>query len=138
MTQTDTPKLVFDTDWSYAPAPETVPVRIDDRYGLFINGEFVEPGDGKYFDTINPANRQRLAEVAETGEADVDKAVKAARNAYENVWSTMPAGDRGKYLYRIARILQERAREFAIIETMDGGKPMRVLRWHYLPDSSST
>ena len=128
MTQTDTPKLVFDTDWSYAPAPETVPVQIDDRYGLFINGQFVDPADGKYFDTINPANRQRLAEVAEAGQADVDAAVKAARNAYDNVWSKMPARDRGKYLYRIARILQERAREFAVIETMDGGKAIRESR----------
>ncbi len=128
MTQTDTPKLVFDTDWSYAPAPETVPVQIDDRYGLFIDGQFVEPGDGKYFDTINPANRQRLAEVAEAGKADVDKAVKAARKAYDNVWSKMPARDRGKYLYRIARILQERAREFAVIESMDGGKAIRESR----------
>jgi len=128
MTQAQTPKLVFDTDWSYAPAPETVPVQIEDRYGLFINGQFVEPSSGKYFDTINPANRQRLAEVAEANEADVDQAVKAARDAYKNVWSTMPARDRGKYLYRIARILQERAREFAVIESMDGGKPIRESR----------
>lgn len=128
MTQTDTPKLVFDTDWSYAPAPETVPVQIDDRYGLFIDGQFVEPADGKYFDTINPANRQRLAEVAEAGQADVDKAVAAARHAYDNVWSKMPARDRGKYLYRIARILQERSREFAVIESMDGGKAIRESR----------
>lgn len=128
MTQTDAPKLIFDTDWSYAPAPETVPVQIDDRYGLFIAGKFVEPGEGKYFDTINPANRKRLAEVAEAGPADVDKAVKAARKAYDSVWSKMPARDRGKYLYRIARIIQERAREFAVIETMDGGKPIRESR----------
>jgi len=128
MTQADAPKLNFNTDWTYAPAPESIAVQIDDRYGLFIDGQFVEPAEGKYFDTINPANRKRLAEVAEAGEADVDRAVRSARRAYETVWSKMPARDRGKYLYRIARMLQERSREFAVIESMDGGKPIRESR----------
>lgn len=121
--------LNFDTNWSYAPAPEsTGHVQLKDQYDLFINGSFVAPGSGKYFDTINPATEQKIASVAEAGESDIDAAVIAARTAYDNVWSKMSAKDRGKYIYRIARALQERAREFAVIESMDGGKPIRESR----------
>ncbi len=121
--------LAFNDGWSYAPAPESTDhVRIKSRYDLFINGEFVRPASGKTFDTVNPATEQKLASVAEAGPADVDKAVKAAREAYRKVWSKMKPAERGKYIYRIARIIQERAREFAVIESMDGGKPIREAR----------
>jgi aldehyde dehydrogenase (NAD+) len=95
---------------------------------LFINGKFVPPTKGKYFDTINPANEKKIAEIASATSEDVDKAVKAARNAYEKVWSKLAPTERGKYIYRIARVLQERAREFAVIESMDGGKSIRESR----------
>jgi aldehyde dehydrogenase (NAD+) len=121
--------LNFSTSWSYAPAPEgTEHIQLKDRYELFINGKFVAPAGGKYFDTINPATEKKIASVAEAGATDVDKAVKAARQAYDKTWSKMPAAERGKYLYRIARILQEKARELAVIESMDGGKPIRESR----------
>jgi aldehyde dehydrogenase (NAD+) len=123
-----TVKLNFATDWSYAPAPETSKVSIQPRYDLFINGKFIPPAKGGYFKTINPATEKKLAEVATATKEDVDKAVKAARNAYEKTWSKLPPLERGKYIFRIARILQERAREFAIIESMDGGKPIRESR----------
>jgi aldehyde dehydrogenase (NAD+) len=121
-------KLNFATDWKYAPAPETAKVRLDGRYDLFIDGRFTPPAKGGYFDTINPATEKKLAEVAQGGAEDVDRAVKAARRAYDKVWARMPGRERGKYIYRIARLLQERAREFAIIETMDGGKSIRESR----------
>lgn len=121
--------LRFNTAWQYAPAPESADhVKMNSEYGLFINGRFVQPASGKFFDTINPANEKTLAAVADAGTADVDKAVKAARQAYDKTWSKMPAPERGKYLYRIARLLQEKARELAIIESMDGGKPIRESR----------
>ena len=121
--------LAFNDGWSYAPAPESTDhVRIKSRYDLFINGEFVRAASGKTFDTFNPATEQKLASVAEAGAEDVDKAVKAAREAYRKVWSKMKPAERGKYIYRIARILQERAREFAVIESLDGGKPIREAR----------
>ncbi|MBK9318251.1 MAG: aldehyde dehydrogenase family protein [Bacteroidetes bacterium] len=121
--------LNFSTSWSYAPAPEgTEHIQLKDRYELFINGKFVAPAGGKYFDTINPSTEKKIASVAEAGATDVDKAVKAARQAYDKTWSKMPAAERGKYLYRIARILQEKARELAVIESMDGGKPIRESR----------
>ena len=113
----------------YSPAPESTDhIEIKDRYSLFINGEFIEPISGKYFPTINPATEKTLSEVAEANKADVDKAVKSARKAYENTWSKMPAKERGKYIYRISRMLQERSREFAVIESMDSGKPIRESR----------
>ncbi|MDA0577691.1 MAG: aldehyde dehydrogenase family protein [Verrucomicrobia bacterium] len=119
----------FQTDWTYAPAPEsTGHIQLRERYGLFINGQFVNPKSGKYFATTNPANEKKLAEVAEAGIADADRAVRAARQAYETVWSRLSAAERGKYLYRIARIIQERAREFSVIESMDGGKAIRESR----------
>jgi aldehyde dehydrogenase (NAD+) len=122
-------KLAFTTGWQYAAAPESTDhVHIEKRYGLFINGEFVKPASGKYFDTVNPATEQTLARVALAGNEDVDRAVAAARKAYNGPWSKMKAAERGKYIYRIARILQERAREFSVIESLDGGKPIRESR----------
>ncbi len=114
--------------FKYAPAPESrAIVNIASSYGLFIDGEFVD-GTGTPFKTINPATEEVLSEVAEGSVADVDRAVKAARRAYSKVWSKMPAAERGKYLYRIARIMQERAREFAVLETLNNGKPIRESR----------
>ncbi len=122
-------RLNFSTDWTYAPAPESAShAQIKPRYDLFINGKFVAPAKGEYFDTINPSNEKKLAEVGQGTGEDVDKAVRAARSAYDKVWSKMPAKERGKYIYRIARMLQERAREFAVIESMDGGKAIRESR----------
>ena len=113
----------------YSPAPEsTNHIEIKERYPLFIKGKFSEPQNGKYFSTINPATEKKLSEVAVASQADVDFAVKSARNAYKNVWSKMPPKERSKYIYRIARVLQERGREFAVIESMDGGKPIRESR----------
>jgi aldehyde dehydrogenase (NAD+) len=115
--------------WDYAPAPESTDVvRLDDRYGLFINGEFVEPKSGRRFTTINPATEEPLAEIAEAGAEDVGLAVDAARDAYRSRWRDLPGSERAKYLYRIARQLQERAREFAVLETMNGGKPIKESR----------
>ena len=115
--------------WSYSPAPESTDQgELRSRYGLFVGGEWVEPLSGRWFDTIDPAREQKIAEIAEAGEADVDRAVAAAREAYERVWSRMPARERGKYLYRIARMIQERARELAVVESRDGGKPIRESR----------
>ncbi|MCX6275212.1 MAG: aldehyde dehydrogenase family protein [Bacteroidetes bacterium] len=122
-------KVNFNTSWEYAPAPESKDhVKINDRYDLFINGKFTAPQSGKYFDTINPATEKKIAEIADASAEDVNMAVVAARKAYDNVWSKLPAKERGKYIYRIARIIQERAREFAVIESMDGGKPIRESR----------
>ena len=115
--------------FEYAPALESTSiVQIAESYKLFINGKFVAPTSGKYFPTINPATGKVLAKIAEANSKDVDLAVESARNAYTKVWSKMPAAERGKYLYRIARILQERAREFAVLETLDNGKPIRESR----------
>ncbi len=122
-------KLAFDGGWEYAPAPESTDhVKLNKRYGLFIDGDFVAPEKGRYFDTVNPATEEKLSRVAEASSADVGKAVSAARKAYQNTWSRMKPKERGKYIYRIARIIQERAREFAAIESMDGGKPIRESR----------
>ena len=122
-------KLAFDGGWDYAPAPESTDhVRIDKRYGLFIDGDFVAPASRRYYDTINPATEEKLSRVAEANEADVDRAVAAAREAYRKTWSKMKPAERGKYIFRIARIIQERAREFAAIESLDGGKPIRESR----------
>src|SRR6266542_6081512 len=117
------------TPWEYAPAPESKDiVSIRDRYGLFIGGDFVEPKSGRYFETINPSNEESLAEVAEAGPEDVALAVAAAGKAFEKTWGELPGKERSKYLYRIARALQERSREFAVLETMDGGKPIKESR----------
>jgi aldehyde dehydrogenase (NAD+) len=137
-TKSNTIKLNFDTSWSYAPAPESKSAAtINKQYDLFINGEWQKPISKKYFDTINPANEEKLSEVAEAGEADVNKAVAAARNAYEKVWKKMPAKERGKYVFRIARLIQEKARELAIIETLDGGKPIRESRDFDVPTAAN-
>jgi len=121
--------LKLDFKVEYAPAPESKSsATIKPRYELFINGKFEKPTSKKYFDTINPATEEKLSEVAEGNATDVDKAVKAARTAYDKTWSKMPAKERAKYIYRIARMIQERAREFAVIETLDGGKPIRESR----------
>ncbi|MFC6875529.1 aldehyde dehydrogenase family protein [Flavobacterium myungsuense] len=119
----------FSSDWNLVPAPEsTATIKLKETYDLFINGKFVAPKSGKYFDTINPANEKVLAKVAEANEEDVDLAVKAARKAYTTSWSKLSGKERGKYLYRIARIIQERSREFAVIETLNGGKAIRESR----------
>jgi aldehyde dehydrogenase (NAD+) len=115
--------------FEYAPAPESrAVVDIKPSYGLFIDGKFVDPADGASFKTINPASEEVLAEISEAGPADVDRAVAAARKAYDKVWSRMPGRDRAKYLYRIARLIQERGREIAVLESLDNGKPIRESR----------
>jgi len=114
--------------FEYAPAPESrAVVDIKPSYGLFVNGEFVD-GHGKSFKTISPATEEVLAEVAEADDADVDAAVRAARRAYTRVWSKLPGRERAKYLYRIARIIQERGRELAVLESIDNGKPIKESR----------
>jgi aldehyde dehydrogenase (NAD+) len=124
--------------WDYAPAPEARDiVTLDDRYGLFVGGEFVEPASGDYFPTIDPSSEEPLAEVAQAGKEDVDRAVGAARNAFENGWSDLAPAERAKYLFRIARILQERSREFAVLESLNGGKPIRESRDVDLPLSAA-
>jgi aldehyde dehydrogenase (NAD+) len=120
--------------WEYAESRESTEiVGIDDRYGLYIDGEFRAPKSKKHFPTINPANEDQLAEVAEAGPADVSDAVSAARTAYEEVWGSMPGVERAKHIFRIARMIQERSRELAVLETLDGGKPIRESRDVDLP-----
>ncbi|HEX6246891.1 MAG TPA: aldehyde dehydrogenase family protein [Nocardioidaceae bacterium] len=117
------------TAFEYAPAPESrAIVDIKSSYGLFVNGEFTDPAEGRHFKTVSPATEEVLAEVAEAGAADVDAAVKAARRAYDKVWSRMSGRERAKYLFRIARIVQERSRELAVLESLDNGKPIRESR----------
>lgn len=115
--------------FEYAPAPEsTAIVDIASDYDLFIDGKFVASKGGKKFETINPATEKVLSKVTQATTADVDRAVKAATEAYKKSWSKLSGAQRGKYLYRIARIMQERAREFAVLESMDNGKPIRETR----------
>ncbi|MGZ4599674.1 MAG: aldehyde dehydrogenase family protein [Oryzihumus sp.] len=115
--------------FEYAPAPESrAIVNIKPSYGLFIGGEFVESEGGSAFKTISPATEEVLAEVTEASEADVDRAVRAARRAYDGAWGRLSGAERGKYLFRIARLLQERAREFAVLESIDNGKPIKESR----------
>jgi aldehyde dehydrogenase (NAD+) len=115
--------------FEYAPAPESPSIAtIRASYGLFINGEFVDPKDGEHFKTVNPATEEVLAEIATAGPSDVDSAVAAARTAYETVWRDLPGRERAKYLFRIARLIQERARELAVLESIDNGKPIRESR----------
>ncbi|CAM5441206.1 Aldehyde dehydrogenase 5 OS=Streptomyces glaucescens OX=1907 GN=SGLAU_21165 PE=4 SV=1 [Streptomyces glaucescens] len=119
--------------FAYAPAPESRSVvDIAPSYGLFIDGEFTEAADGKVFKTVSPSTEEVLSEIAEAGEADVDRAVRAARKAFEK-WSALPGAERAKYLFRIARIIQERSRELAVLETLDNGKPIRETRDADLP-----
>jgi aldehyde dehydrogenase (NAD+) len=127
-------RLTFGDKWTYAPAPESDSyIKLRPRYSLFIGGKFVAPRSGNYFDSINPATEEKLAEIAEADTRDVDLAVKSARRAYDNTWSKLPGRERGKYLYRIARLIQEKARELAVIESMDGGKPIKESRDIDLP-----
>ena len=136
--KSNTLKLKFDSARKLAPAPESKSAaKIDPQYDLFINGKFEKPLSKKYFATINPATEEKLSVVAEANSSDVNKAVGAARNAYEKVWKKMPARERAKYIYRIARMVQERAREFAIIETLDGGKPIRESRDFDVPTAAN-
>ena len=128
-----TPDLTFAAALDYAPSPETFPVTLKKRYELFIDGKFVAPKTGKYFASVNPATGRRHALIAEAGKADLDAAVKSARRAFEKTWGPMNPSERGKYLFRIARLLQEKARELAVLETMDGGKPIRESRDFDLP-----
>jgi len=120
-------ELLFGDLWEFDPAPESAPSEIKDRYGLFINGEFVAPKSKKYFDSISPRNEEKISEIALANDADVDSAFQAASKAFPS-WSKLPGAERGKYLYRLARLLQDRAREFAVAETIDGGKPIREAR----------
>src|SRR4051812_12522145 len=127
-------RLNFGDRWSYAPAPESSDyIKLQKRYQLFINGKFVAPKSGKYFPSINPATEEQLAEIAEANAADVGLAVSAARRAYKNVWSKMPGRERGKFLFRIARRIKEKARALAVLETMDGGKTIKESRDIDLP-----
>ncbi|MFG1881775.1 aldehyde dehydrogenase family protein [Micromonospora sp. NPDC049102] len=120
--------------FEYAPAPESRSVvDLKPSYGLFIDGTFVDPTDGGSFKSINPASEEVLAEVAEAGAQDVERAVRAARKAYDKVWGPMPGRDRAKYLYRIARLIQERSRELAVLESLDNGKPIKESRDVDLP-----
>ena len=121
------PQLIFGDLWEYDPAPETADPKLKSRYDLFIGGKFVAPKSGKYFDSINPATEEVLAQIALANQADVDAAYQAAQKAF-GPWSKLPGAERGKYLYRIARLIQDRAREFAVAESMDGGKPIKESR----------
>jgi aldehyde dehydrogenase (NAD+) len=121
------PQLIFGDLWEYDPAPETADPKLKSRYDLFIGGKFVAPKSGKYFDSINPATEEPLAQIALANQADVDAAYQAAQKAF-GPWSRLAGAERGKYLYRIARLIQDRAREFAVAETMDGGKPIKESR----------
>ena len=134
----NTLKLHFDTSWSYAPAPESrSAATIASQYDLYINGAWQKPVSKKYFSTINPATEEKLAEVADAGQEDVNRAVTAARTAYDKYWKKMPAKERAKYIFRIARMVQQKARELAIIETLDGGKPIRESRDFDVPTAAN-
>jgi aldehyde dehydrogenase (NAD+) len=146
--KSNTLKLKFDSARNLAPAPESKSAaKINERYDLFINGKFEKPQSkkparpgvhsGGYFDTINPATEEKLSEVADANAADVNKAVEAAKNAYEKTWKKMAPKERAKYIYRIARMVQEKARELAIIETLDGGKPIRESRDFDVPTAAN-
>jgi aldehyde dehydrogenase (NAD+) len=126
------PELIFGDLWKYDPAPETADPRIKLRYDLFIGGKFVAPKSGKYFSSVNPSTEQAITEIALANKNDVDSAYSAAAKAFTS-WSKLPGKERGKYLYRIARLIQDRAREFAVAETMDGGKPIKESRDFDIP-----
>ncbi len=122
------PELIFGDLWEFDPAPETADPRLRPAYGLFIDGAFVAAKSGRAFDSINPATEKPLAKIALAGAEDVDAAFQAAQRAFEGAWSRLPGRERGKFLFRIARLLQDRAREFAVAETLDGGKPIKEAR----------
>ena len=120
-------ELLFGDEWEYAPAPQSADhVRLEDRYGPFIDGEFREVDE--YFPSISPATEETIAEVGLANEAIVDDAVSAARSAYESRWRDLPGAERAKYIYRIGRMIKEKSRELAVLESMDGGKPIRESR----------
>ena len=122
-------KLDFDSFWSYSDAPESSDhIKLKEKYDLFINGKFVAGKKGRMMNTINPATEKPLTEFTEATTEDIDFAVKSARNAYDKTWSKLTGKERGKYIYRIARMIQEHAKDLAIIESMDGGKPIRESR----------
>ncbi|HQQ94778.1 MAG TPA: aldehyde dehydrogenase family protein [Bacteroidia bacterium] len=124
--------------WSYAPAPESPDqIKLRHRYDLFIGGKFKKPSAKKYFSSINPATETELAEIARAGAKDVDQAVKAASTAYNKYWKKMDAAERGKYLFRMARMIQERSKELALIESIDGGKPIRESRDFDVPAAAA-
>jgi aldehyde dehydrogenase (NAD+) len=116
-------------NWEYAPSLESTDhINLKKKYDLFINGKWLKPTSKKYFNTINPNDEKHIAEIAYANQKDIDIAVKSARKAYDNVWSKMPANERGKYIYRIARLMQERAKELAVVESLDSGEPIREAR----------
>jgi len=130
--------LIWNSNWEYSPAPESAkPAAIAKKYELFIDGKWQQPADKKYFKTINPATEEVLSEVATASKKDVDKAVTAAQNAYEKYWKKLSGAERGKYIFRVARIMQERARELAITETLDGGKPIKESRDFDIPTAAN-
>lgn len=123
--------------FEYAPAPESVRPHMRERYDLFVGGNWVAANGGRTFETINPANEQKLADVAYAEAIDVDRAVRAARKAYDKYWRKMKPADRAKYIYRIARAITERGRELAVLETLDGGKPIKESRDFDVPTSAA-
>jgi aldehyde dehydrogenase (NAD+) len=123
--------------FEYAPAPESRAIaNLKDSYKPFVNGEFVD-GSGEPLKTINPATEEVLAEVGTASKSDVDTAVKAARKAYDSVWSKMPGTERAKYLFRLARLIQERSRELAVLESLDNGKPIKESRDSDVPTAAA-
>jgi len=120
-------ELLFGDLWEFDPAPESAPAHIDARYRLYIGGKHVEPKSRSYFPSISPRDGKPLAEIPIANAADVDAAYAAAKKAF-TAWSKLPGAERGKFLFRIARLLQDRSREFAVAETLDGGKPIRESR----------
>jgi len=123
--------------FEYAAAPESVRPKIREQYGLFIDGGWAAPEGAEYFPTINPANEEHLALVGQATAADVDSAVRAARKAYDKYWRKMKPADRAKYIYRIARAITERSRELAVLETLDGGKPIKEARDFDIPTAAA-
>jgi aldehyde dehydrogenase (NAD+) len=128
---------MIDSPWDYAPAPESRDIaNLRPSYRMFVDGEFVD-GVGEPLKSINPATEELLAEVSSAAESDVDNAVRAARRAFERTWSTMPGRERAKYLFRIARLIQERARELAVLESLDNGKPIKESRDADIPTAAA-
>src|SRR5437016_13502895 len=125
-------------EWHYSPSLEaTDHFKLRSRYNLFIGGQFVEPHSKRWFETINPATEETLAEIAEGDAEDVDRAVRAARRAYEKVWRKLAPSERAKYIFRIARLIQEKSRALAVVETMNGGKPIKEARDIDIPLSAA-
>lgn len=123
------PPLRLGAGWTYAPAPESTAIaRINEQYDLFIDGKWQQPVQGTYMDSLNPATEKKMYRAAVAQTKDVDKAVAAARKAFDKYWKKMPPAERGKYIFRIARLMQEQARELSVMETLDGGKPIRESR----------